>query len=267
MTDYNMNFTYTSYQNMLKLLLDNGYTICDYHNWKLYDKTAILRHDIDMDMKAAVRLARLEHNLLGRCGTWFILVSTNFYNIHSRESRQALNEITSLGGEIGLHFDETQYVLRCETDYQKYVAQEARILSEVIDTPVRTLSMHRISKEVLKGNYSFPDLVNTYGNDFFSQMKYISDSRRNWHENIEKVIADGSYPRLHILTHPVWYGETELDNISDAVFNEFIVSLEERYRDFGNNISHFDKIIDSFQFNRFIDGLRRRGDFHEKAEG
>ena len=55
-----MKFTYASYGEILDTLLASNYNIVNYHNWKEYSRCAILRHDIDYDMKKAVEMARYE---------------------------------------------------------------------------------------------------------------------------------------------------------------------------------------------------------------
>ena len=53
--------------------------------------------------------------------TYFILLSTDFYNINSDKSLRILKEIKRLGGKIGLHFDEKKYKISDKEYYIKYV--------------------------------------------------------------------------------------------------------------------------------------------------
>ena len=48
-------------------------------------------------------------------------------------------------------------------------------------------------------------MINSYGQTFFHDFKYLSDSRRRWREPVEEIIRSGTYDRLHILTHAFWY--------------------------------------------------------------
>ena len=45
-----MEFTYSSYQNLIRRILRRGYQIADYHNYSQVKRPCILRHDVDMDM-------------------------------------------------------------------------------------------------------------------------------------------------------------------------------------------------------------------------
>lgn len=56
-----MVFTYKAYKNMLKQL-SGKYQITNYDNWDKYEYSAILRHDIDLDIEKAVEMAELERS-------------------------------------------------------------------------------------------------------------------------------------------------------------------------------------------------------------
>lgn len=91
-----MDFTYESYTGLIGKLREQDYQFSDYHNYKNKDKVCILRHDIDNCVDAAVRMAELE-SALGVASTWFVLVTSNFYNPFSMENREKLRKIASGG--------------------------------------------------------------------------------------------------------------------------------------------------------------------------
>ena len=68
----------------------------------------ILRHDVDLDIYPAYKMALLE-NEIGVKSTFFILLNAQSYNPLSINNKNILREISSLGFEIGLHFDPTNY--------------------------------------------------------------------------------------------------------------------------------------------------------------
>lgn len=203
-----MKFTYEAYQELLTLLKGNGYIYRNYHNYDQTDRSVILRHDIDMDIDRAVRMAQIEAEM-GAASTYFVLVTSNFYNIFSKENENKLRKIHEMGHEIGLHFDEAKYDV--ETDLVCAMEQEVVLLEQCMGCPVRSVSMHRPSKKTLEADYSIKggEIVNSYGTEFFRNHKYVSDSRRNWREDVRAIIKGGEYDRLHVLTHPFWYDETE----------------------------------------------------------
>ncbi len=205
-----MNFTYDAYRNLLNLLKEKNYSFGNYFNYTANKKVVILRHDIDTSIEAAVRMAQIEADA-GVKATYFVLLSTNFYNVASSESLIGMKEIVNLGGEIGLHFDETKYAIQSDDDIVERIQYESHILSQILEMPIRSVSMHRPSKGILEKNIEIPGVINSYGKVFFDEFKYVSDSRRFWREDVCQLIKQDVCDRMHILTHPFWYHDIEID--------------------------------------------------------
>lgn len=236
-----MEFTYLAYEKLIKQLKDKGYEFCDYTNYIDGNKVVILRHDIDTSLNKALEIARLE-NSLGISAYYFILLSTDFYNINSEKSLKILKEIRQLGGKIGLHFDEKKYNLKSKEDYIKYVNYELDILSRVLEEKIDVVSMHRPSKDFLEMDLEIPNIINSYQKKFFNDFKYVSDSRMNWRENIEEIIDSEKYSQLHILTHPFWYSE-KMESMEEKLEQFLKLATKERYESLEENIRDFEKII------------------------
>lgn len=202
-----MPFTYGAYGEMLRILKERGYGFCGYEDWEGVEKPVILRHDIDFDLAAALGMAELEARE-GVGSTYFALLRTDFYNPFERRNAERLRRIADLGHDIGLHFDETQYD-KAE-DMPAAIEREADILGSLLDLSVRCVSMHRPSSASLEADWNVPGIVNSYSKVFFQGFEYASDSRRNWRKPVLDLIRSGGCPRLHILTHPFWYGEEEI---------------------------------------------------------
>ena len=235
-----MEFTYKGYRNLVKTLVDNGYQIADYHDWKHYPKCAILRHDIDNSIEKALKLAKVEYEL-GVKSTYFVLLSSDFYNPASKQSLKGLQQLRDYGHEIGLHYDEQAYDEN--VDVSTAIVNEARVMSDILCTPITTVSMHRPSEKSLSADYVFPGLVNTYSSVFFKGFKYLSDSRKHWREPVLDIIKSGQYDRLQILTHAIWYDEVEED-IHDTI-KRFVTSAnKERYYQESENIKDIQSILD-----------------------
>ncbi len=210
-----MQFTYTSYLNLLKKLKSHGYEIADYHNWMKKRRCVILRHDIDFSIDRAVKMAEFEAEN-GIFSTYFVIVTSGFYNIHSRDCREKLREICRMGHEAGVHYDETAYMTADPQEIVKNILYEGRILSDILGHQVNTVSMHRPGREILEMNLDVPGFVNSYSDTFFHKFKYVSDSGRKWREPVEKYIEHTAYERLHILTHAFWYENTE-QSLQDTI--------------------------------------------------
>lgn len=232
-----MRFTYSDYENMLKLLLDNGYAVADYNTHSKFDKCAILRHDIDYDLEKALPFAKLEKEC-GVKSTYFVLVTSDFYNVFSSSSQSALNSISDLGHSIGLHFDEVRYpdLFGKPEGLKEKILIESELLSKATGLAVKSVSMHRPSKQILEANISIPGIVNSYSDEFFKNFKYLSDSRRNWREPIEEIIKSQKYARLHILTHAFWYNETE-KTLKQSLLGFISNASEDRKRSLADNFT------------------------------
>ena len=84
-----MQFTYSWYKNIIELADKQGYSFCDYSNYNKHNQEIILRHDIDMSLRKAVEMAKIE-NELGVSSTYFVLMLTNFYNIGGKTERHLI---------------------------------------------------------------------------------------------------------------------------------------------------------------------------------
>lgn len=242
-----MEFTYDAYRSLLYLLRTRGYVFTDYHRYAENARCVILRHDIDQSLKDAVRLAELEaeedvHS------TWFVLLRTDFYNPASAASQQALRRIRSLGHEIGLHFDEMAYSVErgtgtcASSSVEELICHEAGILADICGCPVTTVSMHRPSKATLEADLRIPGMVNSYGQTFFHDFKYLSDSRRRWREPVEEIIRGGEYDRLHILTHAFWYHDTPR-SAAETIADFVRIAPHERYLGMRDNIRDLEAVL------------------------
>lgn len=233
-------FSYKGFENLVNALRDANYTFVDYHTFENYPRCVIMRHDIDNSIEKAVKLAELEESL-GVKSTYYTLVTSDFYNPVSKNNLDGLRRILELGHEIGLHFDEMAYD-RLD-DIVGAVTKEARLLSDILNIPITTVSMHRPSQKTLEANYEIPGMINSYGKTFFNDFKYLSDSRRRWREPVLDIVKSGQYDRLHILTHAIWYNEVEED-IHETI-KKFVTSAnQERYYQEKENVKDIESILD-----------------------
>lgn len=238
-----MNFTYESYFNLIERLRNCGYILSSYKDYPLNGQCAILRHDVDYSLRKALQLAEKE-NVGGVKSTYFIMITNEFYNVFSREGEGILRTITSLGHTIGLHFDEARYPndVGNPDSVIKKIRYEADILARVTEKPVEMMSMHRPSRNIIDANLKIPGIINTYGEEFFRNFKYLSDSRRRWREPIEEIIEQRKEKRIQILVHPFWYGEEEIDMKTSII--EFVNGAnKERYMNFMDNFSDLSDVM------------------------
>lgn len=239
-----MEFTYDAYKNMILLLREYGYTFCDYLNYEKYDKSVIIRHDVDQDLEKALKFSEIEREI-GISSIYFVLVTSNFYNIFSKKNKDILRSICENGHSIGLHFDETQY---CRTDkewWKDAIDHEIFLLEQCVGRKVTSVSMHRISKETLEADWNIRDgkVVNSYAREFIKNHKYVSDSRRNWKEDVGKLIREGQYNRLHILIHPFWY-HTNNKSAKEVLRSFCREQIYHYYDELDRNIRNLDELLE-----------------------
>lgn len=216
-----MRYTYDSYRELINLLKSTGYKFVKYSNSDYDGKNVIMRHDIDIMVQKAVEMAKVEQEE-GISSTYYVLLSSDLYNVCSREDGEGIREIIKMGHDVGLHFDETRY--NCANkdmeEVIKRITKEAEILSDCIEYNITSVSMHIPSKEVLEADLCIPNIINSYSKRFFSEFKYLSDSERRWREPVLDIIESQTYDKLHILTHPFWYNDTEISK--EQTVNTFI---------------------------------------------
>lgn len=239
-----MTFTMDGYVEMLETLRENGYRISDYSCWGEHEKCAILRHDVDFDVRQALSMAKVEY-MQGVKSTYFILLTSDFYNLHSVANRQLLKEIQGMGHAIGLHFDETAYPENAGNADKvvQDIKKELIMLSDVLGVVVDVFSYHRPTKAILDADIRIQGALNSYGDLFFRQFKYLSDSRMRWREPAEDIICGGIYPRLHILTHPFWYHNRKM-GMGEILSGFLDRAGRERYNSLKDNFTNLEDVVE-----------------------
>jgi hypothetical protein len=193
-------------------------------------------------MGRAVEFARFENEICHANSTYFVLLTSDFYNLFSKSNRKILSQIHDMGNDIGLHFDELNYGEN--EDIVDCINNEIKILEQLVGFGVNAVSMHRPSKKILESNLRLQSgVINSYSDEFFKGFKYVSDSRRNWREDVDSIVESGEYDRLHILTHPFWYFEQE--NTLDKTITGWIKNATiQRYDCLEKNFTDLDKVVD-----------------------
>lgn len=245
-----MEFTYKAYSKLIDNIRNNGYRITGYDDYESHEKVAIMRHDVDYDIRRVLNFAEIEYRK-GIKSTYFVLCSSDFYNLYSKRGEYIIRKLKEYGHEIGLHFDEVKYDIdndnwSCDK-IESLVKDEAKVLSEITGDEIRVVSMHRPSQKTLQysksGELKFDGMINSYDREFFDNFKYVSDSRMRWREDVESIIESGEYDKIHVLTHPFWYGK-ENKNIKYTVQDFLISAVSDRMKILNDNITDLYKILE-----------------------
>lgn len=208
-----MEFTYDAYKTLLQVAKAGGYAFCGYHNYRAVPRALILRHDIDFLLEYALPFAEMEA-AAGAVATYFVEVTSEFYNVMACTDKARLRRIAALGHTVGLHFDRTQYGadFSCfSSEYEAVVRHEVEVLQQALGQKVACYSFHEPLREEIEADHKIEGLVNAYAREFFTGFKYYSDSVMNWREDAVQGVRGGEYPRIQLLTHPFWYGKTAGD--------------------------------------------------------
>jgi hypothetical protein len=159
-----------------------------------YEKSIILRHDVDRDINRAVDMASIEFEY-GLKSTYY------FRHIKSVFKPDAIKQIAEMGHEIGYHYEVLD---KSKGDLLK--AQEI-FISELEDfrkiSPIKTVCMHGnpLTKWVNSNfwnSYQLSDfgiMGEPYISIDYSNVAYLTDTGRTWSEpnvNVKDIVYDGN---------------------------------------------------------------------------
>ena len=177
------------YGEIVAAALAGGYRFAHFEGAPT-DGSVILRHDVDLSLDAAVRMAEIEHDA-GASATYFLMPESVFYNLQSREGAAAIDRLRELGHRVALHavypnaprddrFDPVVAWHNPDPDYMRAPLADGRI--NVMQEP------------------------------WFDPTTYRSDSNQHWRSGCpHDDLRAGTFPWLQLLTHPeIWAypGET-----------------------------------------------------------
>ncbi len=235
---HNNNFTLSNYRKALKSIQKNK--ISFYKENFISDKFILWRHDVDLSLNSAFQIATLEKEE-SIYSTFFLRFNSRFYNIFEEESIKIINNIFSLGHEIGLHFDPNLYDIKSKIDLEEKLAFEKNILENLFNIKIKVFSFHNPTTFNIPKDYKLAGMINTYAEYFQMNVKYCSDSNGYWRfESLEDVL-NGDFDKLQILTHPGWWQEKEIppqkrikkciDDRADNTYKIYCELLEKCGRD------------------------------------
>jgi len=186
------------------------------------DGNSIWRHDVDVSLERALRLAIIESEE-GLTATYFLHFHNPFYNLLDANSLSIVHRIRELGHEIGLHFEvyfyQQQGELKKQSDLENFISKEKEWFYEWLGFSCRVVSFHNPDTGVILdySQFSLAGLINASSEYFRKDYEYVSDSNGYWRfSRLEDVLKSSKAMRLHILTHPEWWTEN-------------ILSTEERF--------------------------------------
>ena len=180
-----MSWSLEDYAKLLDAAAEAGYRFAHFdHEPRSGDM--LLRHDVDLSLAAAVRMAELEA-AHGASATYFLMTRSVFYNLASAEGESVLARLRDLGHRVGLHA------------FHPHVDFDDRF------DPV--LAWHNPDPEFM--SEPVDGLVNVMSPPWFDPEHYRSDSNQTWrHGDPTAWLAARKFEWLQLLTHPeIWVYE------------------------------------------------------------
>jgi hypothetical protein len=163
----------------------------------------LLRHDVDLSLDAALRVAELEAEREA-AATYFLMTRSVFYNLASPEGERAIARLRELGHRVGHH------ALHPHVD-----------LDERFDAVV---AWHNPDPEFMRE--PIDGVVNVMQAPWFDPDHYRSDSNQHWRSGCpHEELAGGRFEWLQLLTHP------EIWAYPGATMRETMVAMLDAERD------------------------------------
>lgn len=222
------DFSELSYVSLLEALHERGYSFVGFHHKGGPDEAqVILRHDVDVDLQSAVKLAEIEAELQVS-STFFILCSSELYNVNSLSGRIALRRLVQLGHQIGVHFDPSIYDGTAMGGYDSQILREKDFLEDICGADVSVFSLHKpgVGVDLLQSGET--GMLNAYDDAFYKDIAYVSDSMGWWrfgHPLDQAFFARKA--KAQIVTHPIWWTSRTREHPADRMFR-FARRMEER---------------------------------------
>ncbi len=220
-----VKFSREGYNELLSTFKDRGYFFCRFEEIgsRLTAKQpfVILRHDIDISLRPALEIARIEYEQEVQA-TYFVWLSSPFYNLLNRLNAAALQQIHNYGHQVALHVDLASYDGDCAK-----ALMEIDILSRFYpNVDIRLASLHspgNLSQIAIK---AYQPLYNVYGSILTGDVAYISDSTGRWlYDSPLDCEAFYCYKPIQLLIHPIWWfqeNETARKKLAACFYDDYL---------------------------------------------
>ena len=176
-------FDLAHYREIVEAAQAGGYRFAHFEGAPA-EGSVILRHDVDLSLDAAVRMAELESDA-GASATYFLMTESVFYNLDSSEGVDAIERLRKLGHRVAQHA----------------VYPNARV-DERFDPVV---AWHNPDPEYMRAPLA-DGRINVMQDPWFDPATYRSDSNQHWRSGCpHEELATGAFPWLQLLVHPeIW---------------------------------------------------------------
>lgn len=221
-------FSEEGYRELLLAFKRASYAFCSFDEINQYlvkgQPFIVLRHDIDISLRAALEIGRVEHEQ-GVRATYFITLHSPFYNALSRSNAEIILQLHHWGHQVALHVDHMVY----GGDFTKALLEINVFVQFYPYINTQLASLHSPTNLERMPIASFEQLQNVYGHVFSKDMTYISDSTGRWRYG-HPLDSEAFLARkpIQLLTHPIWWiqeGETAIQKLKCWLYKDYLNSL------------------------------------------
>ena len=220
-----LEFSLDGFRKLLSVFKDTGYSFCGFEeiDSRLTEgyPFVVLRHDVDISLRPALEIARIEYEQ-GIQATYFVLLTSPFYNALSRSNAELILQIHQYGHQIATHLDLAAY----DDDFARALI-EVDIFSKFYPfVNTRLVSLHSSSYDLQHMPVElYQQLNNVYGHAVRGGTAYISDSTGRWRYGhpLDSEALKTQKP-IQLLTHPIWWvqeGETTAQKLESWLYSDY----------------------------------------------
>lgn len=211
---YDNAFSKLGYLELIQAFNNCGYFIGKFNGNLSGNSHLVIRHDIDIDIAAALEMAQIEHEL-GIASTYFISMRSPFYNPFSASNTIKIKKIHDLGHDVGTHIN---FKLQDGDPFNDINIMKSNF--PFLNSGIATVH-HPENMGMIKNMLNNAAINSTYGQIFDGSMDYISDSTGKWrygHPLESNTIR--MRKSVILLTHPIWWieiGDAPLEKIKNML--------------------------------------------------
>lgn len=197
-------FSISVYKEMLEALCSHGYSTIRYSDAIERSPRSgelLLRHDVDFSLELLAPIGLADHQA-GLRSTFFIQTRSPLYNVLSPEAGEKIEELISLGHEIGLHHDPVG-----EVNVDAILVEMGHLDDAALLTERSTVSLHRPGSMTtsLEGLHLAPRLHHAHEGRL-AEFRYFSDSACRWRRGMPHLSEEAQRGEpIQVLTHPLWW--------------------------------------------------------------
>jgi hypothetical protein len=137
--------------------------------------------------------------------TYYILLTSPYYNVFTEANVQRIKTIRELGMGIGLHYDPS--ILKTDNEgFMEDIVRQGKLLEHYVgELEGTSVTFHKplMGTEVDEDLIAQLSELEIYCPNYDDRFKYISDSGHNWRENPYDTVEE--FSMVHLNTHPIWY--------------------------------------------------------------